>query len=351
MSVQAINWVLNDAPDLPSNLVATLVALANHADATGRGAAPSQNRLARYTRKKPRTIRDDLAALESRGLIRRGDQRHVASLPADRRPVVYDLAMERHAHRPPEPSPTTADRPPDPVDEPVDNREAVHRRPAAYRRARTAPPGGPPPPVANAPNSANAGREAVHRRRTILEEEVTPPTSELLAEATSLLLALDHPWRVGRRTATALAPLTAAALAAGWTRETLAVHLAANPQGVRSYPAVLRARLADLPAPPRRRDILQPPPRRRLPAWCGECTPRSRMVPSPQHAGKFVTCPRCHAGHHGTAATQPSRSRHTLAPHPHGPSSTPGGAVEVARIAHAYTDIVERMPVARMVKT
>lgn len=93
MSVEAIAWVLNDAPDLPSQLVSTLVALANHATPDGRNSYPSQPRLAAYTRKSDRQIRRDLADLLERGLIQRGDQRIVEHIPQDRRPVVYDLVM------------------------------------------------------------------------------------------------------------------------------------------------------------------------------------------------------------------------------------------------------------------
>ncbi|GIF98762.1 helix-turn-helix domain-containing protein [Catellatospora citrea] len=309
MSVEAITWVLNDAPDLPPNLVATLIALANHADPNGQAAAPSQNLLARYTRKKPRTIRDDLAALKANGLIRHGDQQQVAFLPADRRPVVYDLAMERHAQPPTaDTDPRPQNSPPaavdNPVDNPVDRRAAVHCRPAARHHPSIASAGGPPPSATNTLISANVKREAAYRRRTILEEEVRPPTPEALASATGLLLELEHPWRVGRRTAAALAPLVAAAFSAGWKRKDLAAHLAGNPGGVRSYTAVLRARLGDLPAPPRPRNVPQPPPRRRSPAWCGGCSPKSRMIASPLHLGKFVRCPRCHTDSLGARTSQ-----------------------------------------------
>lgn len=95
MSVEAITWVLKDAPDVPPPLVSTLIGLANHAAPDGRNAYPSQPTLARYTRKDERTVRRDLAKLVRLGLIRRGDQRIVDHLPKDRRPVVYDLAMWR----------------------------------------------------------------------------------------------------------------------------------------------------------------------------------------------------------------------------------------------------------------
>ncbi len=124
MSVEAISWALNAAPDVPPACLAVLVGLANHAHANGRGAYPSQERLAHYARKSVRAVRNDLAQLERLGLIRRGDQRHTAFLPSDRRPVVWDLAMERRrplpAHLDVNAEPRSG-RPAD-VPEPVDNR-------------------------------------------------------------------------------------------------------------------------------------------------------------------------------------------------------------------------------------
>ncbi|WP_446216539.1 helix-turn-helix domain-containing protein [Micromonospora sp. IBHARD004] len=95
MSIEAVSWALSDAPDVPPQCVAVLIGLANHAHANGRAAFPSQERLAHYARKTVRSVQNDLKTLERLGLIRRGDQRHTAFLPADRRPVVYDLAMGR----------------------------------------------------------------------------------------------------------------------------------------------------------------------------------------------------------------------------------------------------------------
>lgn len=95
MSLEALAWVLDHAPYVPPSCVAVLMGLANHADDDGRAAHPSQERLARYARKSVRSVRNDLAELERRGLIRRGDQRRVAHLPPHRRPIVWDLAVER----------------------------------------------------------------------------------------------------------------------------------------------------------------------------------------------------------------------------------------------------------------
>lgn len=79
---------------MPSQLVATLVGLAEHADSRGQGAYPSVPTLAAYACKDPRSIRRDLGALEKLGLIREGDQSKAAHLPGDKRPKVYDLAVE-----------------------------------------------------------------------------------------------------------------------------------------------------------------------------------------------------------------------------------------------------------------
>lgn len=100
MSVQAITWVLEDAPDLPPHLVGTLLGVANHCDRHGRGGYPGQATLAFYTRKTDRAVRKDLTQLLHIGLLRLGDQRLVQHIAADERPVVYDCAMERKRSRP-----------------------------------------------------------------------------------------------------------------------------------------------------------------------------------------------------------------------------------------------------------
>ena len=95
MSLDAILWAVHDAPDVPARCVAVLVGLASHADDHGRNAYPSETTLAGYARKSVRQVRRDLRDLERVGLIRRGDQSAVAHVRPDRRPTVYDLAMDR----------------------------------------------------------------------------------------------------------------------------------------------------------------------------------------------------------------------------------------------------------------
>jgi hypothetical protein len=127
VSVQAIAWVLEDCPDLPKHLVATLMGLANHADHDGRGAFPTQVTLAWYTRKNERSVRRDLEELEALKLIEPGDQRMVLHIPPDRRPVVYNLAT--HLKREPRPRPGKSGRPAKPA--PAQNRGDVDVRPVA----------------------------------------------------------------------------------------------------------------------------------------------------------------------------------------------------------------------------
>lgn len=93
MSIKAVTWALKDAPvpDPLSHLV--LIGLADHTDDDGRGAWPSVRKLAEYARCSERTVHARLRVLEDHGLIRRGDQELLGHLPANRRPVVYDVTF------------------------------------------------------------------------------------------------------------------------------------------------------------------------------------------------------------------------------------------------------------------
>jgi hypothetical protein len=88
-------WVLDEAEGVPPSLVSTLLAVARYAGNDGRGAHPSATTVAAHTRKSESQAKRDLAALEKSGLLRRGNQRIVAYIRADRRPTVYDLPMPR----------------------------------------------------------------------------------------------------------------------------------------------------------------------------------------------------------------------------------------------------------------
>lgn len=90
-----MDWVLEFAPPMPSQLIPTLSGLARHADKKGCGTYPSVARLAAYACKSERSVQRDLAELRKLGLIRYGDQKKAAHLPEGKRPDVYDLAVER----------------------------------------------------------------------------------------------------------------------------------------------------------------------------------------------------------------------------------------------------------------
>jgi AraC-like DNA-binding protein len=80
MSIEAINWALNHAPDFADedprkrpHLAIVLVGLANHADPQGRNAFPSIETLCRYTRLSESTVRRCLQRLLELSVIRPGD--------------------------------------------------------------------------------------------------------------------------------------------------------------------------------------------------------------------------------------------------------------------------------------
>lgn len=102
MSIEAIHWVLNYAPDFAGedprqrpHLAIVLIGLANHADPDGRNAFPAIATLCRYIRLSESTVRRCLQRLVELGVIRAADQHIVAAYirRADRRPNGYDLAM------------------------------------------------------------------------------------------------------------------------------------------------------------------------------------------------------------------------------------------------------------------
>lgn len=96
MSLQAMTWVMREAPvgkDCAARVI--LYALADHEDPKGRGAYPSVKTLAELSHLSVRTVQRKLDELEELGVIKRGDQRLVSHIRADRRPVVRDLSMAK----------------------------------------------------------------------------------------------------------------------------------------------------------------------------------------------------------------------------------------------------------------
>lgn len=92
MSWYAQAWA-EEAPvaDVYERSIITL--MAHRADSDGTGAYPPKAKMAAYSMCAVETIKPRLRALVKRGLIARGDQSLTAHLPADKRPVVYDLLI------------------------------------------------------------------------------------------------------------------------------------------------------------------------------------------------------------------------------------------------------------------
>ena len=99
MSVQSMSWALEQNDILDATARHVLLCLANYADKNGRGAFPSANSLSADTGLSLRTVRYKLDHLLEIGAIRLGNQVIAAAYidRHDRRPVVYDLCIERGA--------------------------------------------------------------------------------------------------------------------------------------------------------------------------------------------------------------------------------------------------------------
>ena len=98
MSLDAMLWALKEAPVSDPTEALILVALADAANSDGTAAFPSRNTIAEWARCSVPTVARRLKALEGRGLIERGDQNLVAILtkiPPDRRPVVWNLRLDK----------------------------------------------------------------------------------------------------------------------------------------------------------------------------------------------------------------------------------------------------------------
>lgn len=99
MSVQAMSWALSQQVVTAAPARHVLLCLANYADQDGKAAFPSAKTLAKDTGLGERTVRYKLDELETAGVIVRGNQKIAAAYidRSDRRPVCYDIVMERGA--------------------------------------------------------------------------------------------------------------------------------------------------------------------------------------------------------------------------------------------------------------
>jgi hypothetical protein len=93
VSLRSILWALNEAPVNNPTEVAVLIALGDNAREDGTGACPGIKKVAARSRVSERTAQRTLRELETRGVIRQGDQ-SIAAYLGRYAPTVYDLAVE-----------------------------------------------------------------------------------------------------------------------------------------------------------------------------------------------------------------------------------------------------------------
>lgn len=99
MSVQAMTWALEQRIVTSPTARHVLLCLANYADKNGKAAFPSANSLSEDTGLSVRTVRTALESLREVEAITLGNQAIAAAYidRNDRRPVVYDLCIDRGA--------------------------------------------------------------------------------------------------------------------------------------------------------------------------------------------------------------------------------------------------------------
>ena len=95
MSLRAMIWVLEESGIHEHGDFRLMIALADRAHDDGTCAWPSVSWLAERVQRSNRSVLRGLDRLKEQGLIRPGNQELFSHLPANRRPVVYDLVMHR----------------------------------------------------------------------------------------------------------------------------------------------------------------------------------------------------------------------------------------------------------------
>ncbi|MFH8736845.1 hypothetical protein [Streptomyces sp. NPDC017964] len=111
------------------------------------------------------------------------------------------------------------------------------------------------------PLTNTSGRMAPSAREEGEEDSASSTTTgKAVAAADHFLQELPRPWTAGRMTAKKLAPLLALAAAEqGWELDdALTSELTQNPEGVKRFPAALKARIEDLPRRIGRRKVVPP---------------------------------------------------------------------------------------------
>ncbi|WP_322754382.1 helix-turn-helix domain-containing protein [Frankia sp. Cas3] len=281
-----------------------LLAIADTADDDGGNAWPSVATLARKTRLDARTVQRVIRRLAAGGhlLIETAAGRGGANMytvvmsdtaepkpgPVDNRPSGRPDPRQAAGGGNPPPPAQLRHRPPGTVVSPLPRHSCATRTSLNVLE--------PPPPAraaspADSPGAVDGGGGSPKDRTTPSAARVCDRAAgehPAKADAAGLLAGLGSSWRLTSKQRARLAPLVTAALTAGWGPAELREVLGANPGGVRSPYAVLRARLADLPAPP----TVRTTPAVERPAWCGACDETTRLVDLDD--GRASRCPTCH---------------------------------------------------------
>lgn len=274
-----------------------LVGLAEHAHDDGTAAFPSRAKLATYGECSIRSVQRHLKYLRRLGFISTGDQRYVAHIRPDKRPVVYDIAISsdmRKAWAGAAASEESLASPRNGRGDKLSPRDGatssqVQRRDNLSPRERgdtgvasgvtqlcpTNPPLNPPPPPTPSTPSSGFEPEAAE-------------AEESINEAADFVASL--PGGLTQRQTTRLATQVSKRLAAGWPSSALRKELTTDTDNVRSLFAVYEHRLrglADSPPSPRpERSIAQAPVEGQHAFvvaedddWCAQChRPASNAV-------------------------------------------------------------------------
>lgn len=313
-------------------------ALCNRADPDGTNAWPGNKKLADLAECSVQTVTRKLQYLQENGFIREGDQRFVAHVRADRRPVVYDVALNEAtrlawaaAYAPSERQQSATEagskggkasvesariqeddahgvtgvEPRKARGQILEPRESQVKRghileprkprgskPNSYTSYRPSPP---PPPT---PSSEIAGLGAVAARPEEAEER-----DEIRTAAQTLVAELPGPLTAGQRHR--LAETVTAFLAAGWTSKALIAELTVDLINVQSYSGLYQHRLSGLPVEP---PAEVPAPQKDLPPLAGEA---HTFDPDPADPESCIRCPRPRENRVHQAAQEPRSQANT----------------------------------------
>jgi len=278
-------WVKRDAPVQDAQELAVLYSYAEHANPDGTSCYPSIATVACDARCSISTAQRKVKALLSRGVLRYGDQELVSHFRADRRPVVYNLAMElrrtdvihssqveRGVNVTPRDPNGVSQQPPRGVKTSANGVSLVTDKASLNQKLKTS-------SLRVRPHETDpvgAGRveeggdshttpNPIHATPAV----VPPPhTDPITAQVHPIAACLKAAWDLTVTDTRRLLPHIQAALTKGWEAPRLTQELVTGVGGAVSPYAVLVTRLRALGEPP------QEPPRSPAPAaWCPECSP------------------------------------------------------------------------------